>query len=226
MTENNENIETQAATQPIEKRSQSKTQKIKKEKTNKKFSIWKILFLLLLVFNLASLIFVAVRVTSLRDEASLSKVTSTVKSGQKLASISSTTDSLNQVINSYLDKNQSKDLTYKFYISDRYAVFNADYKILGTKVPLYIYFEPVALSDGSICLSVSSISAGTLSLPTSEVLLMAKSYKLPAFVEVKSSANQIILHLNKIEVGNDLFVKANQIDLPSGKFTFDLMKKD
>ncbi len=195
-------------------------------KATSSFKIWKILFLLLLAFNLALVAFVGIRITGTRDSATLNQTSSTSAStNQKVATINTTTSQVNELVNSYLKKYQKDGMSYKFYISEQQAVVNIDYKILGTKVPLYLYFEPLALSDGAISLTVTSISAGTLSLPTSAILQMLKSYQLPDFVEVKSSTSQVIIHLNKLTLADNLYLKTNQIDLTNGNFTFDLMKK-
>lgn len=202
-----------------------KMQKNTTIKTPKKRSpVWKWLFLILLAFNLASVAFIGIRVLIPRDTATLSSIKAPTGS-QTVATITSTTDELNMMINSYLAPYQTSTMSYKFYISDQQAVLEASYQLMGTKVPLYLYFEPLALSDGSISLSVKSISAGTLSLPTSAVLQMVKSYHLPNFVEVDSSHSQLIIHLNKLVLANSFYLKTNQIDLVNGKFTFNLMKK-
>ncbi|RZI48756.1 YpmS family protein [Lactococcus kimchii] len=189
-----------------------------------KNSLWKWLFLLLLALNLAGVLFVAVRVMMPRDQAVLTQKNSS-QTDQKVAQITTTTPQLNQLINSYLADYQTKEMTYKFYISGQQAVLEASYQLFGTKIPLYIYFQPLALADGAVSLSVQSISAGSLSLPTSDVLAMVKSYNLPDFVQVESKSSQVIIQLPKIKLASDLYLKANQIDLDKGNFTFDFMKK-
>ncbi|MEG1220497.1 MAG: DUF2140 family protein, partial [Lactococcus sp.] len=155
-----ENQETQARKT---RKMNPKPSKEKKEPTSKsKNPIWKWLFLILLAINLAGVLFVAVRVMMPRDQAVLTqKQTST--SDQKVAQITSTTEQLNELINSYLEPYQTDEMSYKFYISEQEAVLEASYQLFGTKIPLYIYFEPLALADGSVSLSVKSISAGNLS---------------------------------------------------------------
>ena len=186
--------------------------------------IWKWLFLLLLALNIAGVLFVAVRVMTPRDQTVLNQ-TQVAKTDQRVAQITTTTTQLNQLINSYLVPYQSKEMSYKFYISGQQAVLEASYKLFGTKIPLYVYFEPLALPNGGVSLSVQSISAGTLSLPTSDVLAMVKSYNLPNFVQVDSKESQVIINLPKIKMATDLYLKTNQIDLVKGNFIFDLMKK-
>ncbi len=216
--ENNENQTRKSKTK------NSTKLKTEKEEGLKKRPIWKWLFIILLALNIAGVVFIAIRVTSPRDQTVLNQ-NSTNRSDQKVAQITSTTSQLNELINSYLETYQTKEMTYKFYISNQQAVLEASYKLFGTKIPLYIYFEPLALSDGSISLSVQNISAGSLSLPTSEVLQIVKAYDLPDFVQVESKKNQVVINLPKINVSGNLYIKANQIDLAKGNFVFDFMKK-
>ncbi|MBS7066606.1 MAG: YpmS family protein [Lactococcus lactis] len=216
--ENNENQTRKSKTK------NSTNPKTEKEEGLKKRPIWKWLFIILLALNIAGVVFIAIRVTSPRDQTVLNQ-NSTNRSDQKVAQITSTTSQLNELINSYLETYQTKEMTYKFYISNQQAVLEASYKLFGTKIPLYIYFEPLALSDGSISLSVQNISAGSLSLPTSEVLQIVKAYDLPDFVQVESKKNQVVINLSKINVSGNLYIKANQIDLAKGNFVFDFMKK-
>lgn len=167
--ENNENQTRKSKTK------NSTKPKTEKEEGLKKRPIWKWLFIILLALNIAGVVFIAIRVTSPRDQTVLNQK-STNSSDQKVAQITSTT-------------------------------------------------EPLALSDGSISLSVQNISAGSLSLPTSEVLQIVKAYDLPDFVQVESKKNQVVINLSKINVSGNLYIKANQIDLAKGNFVFDFMKK-
>lgn len=76
--------------------------------------------------------FIAIRVTSPRDQTVLNQK-STNSSDQKVAQITSTTSQLNELINSYLETYQTKEMTYKFYISNQQAVLEASYKLLEPK---------------------------------------------------------------------------------------------
>lgn len=224
-TMDNQEIQSRKSKKIVKKSPGSKAPKTPEGSPEKaKNSLWKWLFLLLLALNLAGVLFVAVRVMMPRDQAVLTQKNSS-QTDQKVAQITTTTPQLNQLINSYLADYQTKEMTYKFYISGQQAVLEASYQLFGTKIPLYIYFQPLALADGAVSLSVQSISAGSLSLPTSDVLAMVKSYNLPDFVQVESKSSQVIIQLPKIKLASDLYLKANQIDLDKGNFTFDFMKK-
>lgn len=206
----------------MENQTQSR-QKNKKSNKSKRNPIWKWLFLVLLAINLAGLLFVTVRVLTPRDQAVLTQ-DFTSKTDQKVAQITSSLTELNPLINRYLEDFQTPDMSYKFYISDQAAVLEASYQLFGAKIPFYVYFEPLALPNGAISLSVKSISAGSLNLPTSAVLDLMASYHLPNFVQVDSKNAQVIVNLPKIELTSKLYLKVNQIDLTKGNFVFDLMK--
>ena len=189
---------------------------------NKK-TIWKWLFLALLAINLGTSAFISSRVFNVRDQQSLgqgSKPTETTE----VAKITTDRNQLNQLINTYLQDFQTSEMSYKFYLSNSQAVLEASYQLFGQKIPLYIYFEPLALNDGSVALQVKNVSAGTLNLPTSAVLAYVKSsIKLPNFVEVLPTKDKVILHLPQLALADNLYLKANQLDLVSGNFTFNLM---
>ncbi|WP_270323035.1 YpmS family protein [Lactococcus petauri] len=189
---------------------------------NKK-TIWKWLFLALLAINLGIFAFISSRVFNVRDQQSLGQV-SKPKETTEVAKITTNRNQLNQLINTYLQDFQTSDMSYKFYLSNSQAVLEASYQLFGQKIPLYIYFEPLALNDGSVALQVKNVSAGSLNLPTSAVLAYVKSsIKLPAFVEVLPTKDQVILHLPQLTLADNLYLKANQLDLVSGNFTFNLM---
>ncbi|HAP15682.1 MAG TPA: DUF2140 domain-containing protein [Lactococcus sp.] len=190
---------------------------------NKK-TIWKWLFLALLAINLGGVAFVASRIFNVRDQASLTNVP-TVSEATEVGKASTNRDQLNQLINTYLQDFQTPEMSYKFYLSNQ-AVLEASYQLFGQKIPLYIYFEPLALNDGSIALQVTSVSAGTLDLPTSAILSYVKSsIKLPSFVEVLPAKDQVVVHLPRLALADNLYLKADQLDLVSGNFIFNLMIK-
>ena len=101
---------------------------------------WKYICLLVLAFNIAIIAVIGIQVTKHRDQKILDNV-SVIKGVNKVADISTNTEQLNTVINKYLADFQDDKMTYKFYLSDK-AVLEGSYKLFGTSIPLYIYFEP------------------------------------------------------------------------------------
>ena len=185
---------------------------------------WKYICLLLLAINIAVVAVIGFRITRHRDQQVLDKV-SIIKGVNKVADVSTNTEQLNSVINKYLNDFQDNQMTYKFYLSDK-AVLEGSYKLFGTKIPLYIYFEPYALNDGSINLQVTSISIGTLSLPAKTALSYIKgTYKLPTFVNINANKQEVLIDLPQIAIGKDTFLQSGKLDIKSDQFVFHLMQK-
>ena len=93
-------------------------------------------------------------------------------------------------------------------------------------MPLYVYFEPLRLSNGAVQLKVTSFSVGTLSLPQKEVLQYIKSsYKLPDIVVVNPQKATITINLQNLKNDAGIYLKATSIDLVNDQFTFDIFKK-
>jgi uncharacterized protein YpmS len=182
---------------------------------------WAIAFFVLLALVIGTGVVFVNRVTSIR-EPKLAVLAQNSQTGQPAATLNSTKEQVNELINTTLEQYQTKDQTYKFYL-DKQAVLETTYRFLGLDIPLYVYFEPYKTEDGNIQLKVQSISAGTLSLPTGTILSFLKSsVKLPAFVEVKSKDKMIVIRLDQLKLGDSLSVKANRIDLINDKISFDL----
>lgn len=191
------------------------------KKRKLKINRWKWLFFILLAFNLALVLLVASRVFVPRESdltAKIAKVTTNEKIGQ----INMTRDELNVLINSYLGEMSSKSLGYKFYLADSNAVLQMDYKLFSATIPIYVYFQPAMTSDGSILLTVQSISAGTLNMPASAVLDYVKIMKLPSFVKVNSSNSTVKINLNQLTVAGNLSFKAGSIDMTAGSYIFEI----
>lgn len=189
-----------------------------------KNNYWKYLFLFLLAFNIALVAAVGLQITKHRDQAVLDKV-SVTKGVHQVATITTNTEQLNTVINKYLQEFQNDKMSYKFYLSDK-AVLEGTYKLFDKDIPLYVYFEPYALNDGSVELKVTSVSIGTLSLPTKTVLDYIKGgYDLPKFVTIDSKKQEVLVDLPKLAIAKDTFLKVDKSDLKNGQFAFNLMQK-
>ena len=185
---------------------------------------WKYICLLVLALNIAIIAVIGFQVTKHRDQKVLDKV-SVIKGVNKVADISTNTEQLNTVINKYLADFQDDKMTYKFYLSDK-AVLEGSYKLFGTSIPLYLYFEPYALNNGSVDLKVTSISIGTLNIPAKTALSYIKgAYQLPSFVTINSQKQEVLIDLPQIAIAKDTFLQAGKLDLKNGQFVFHLMQK-
>ncbi|MFU2205970.1 YpmS family protein [Streptococcus pluranimalium] len=195
---------------------------MKQNKTN----LWKYFFLILLAMNMAFVSVVAYRVIQPREQ-SISKVSSSKEGAAiKTGSFITSREELNNTAVAFLEEYQSKGLQYEFYTTSRQVLFQGTYKLLGYDIPLYVYFEPYVLKNGNVQLEVTSVSAGTLTLPKKEVLnYIANVYDIPKFLEIKPKQSEIILSLKDIKLSNGLYAKAREFDLANDRISFDLFKE-
>lgn len=186
-------------------------------------NIWKWAFLLLLSCLLGLSIVVVSRVTSSRENTTQ---ISSSDSDVQIGIFTTTREQLNDTVAAYLEEYQTKDFSYKLYATNQQVLFEASYEVFGTKVPLYIYFQPNKLENGNILLTITEVSAGTLSLPTKDILTyIQKSYKLPNFVEVEAEQSTVNILLTEVTNEFGIYIKANTIDLYNDQLIFNLYKK-
>ncbi|HEP1844631.1 YpmS family protein [Streptococcus suis] len=190
-----------------------------------KINSWKWLFLSLLALVFGVLLVLFTRIQSPREDfTSLIQVS---QSDTKVGTFSTNRDQLNQSIANYLEEYQTDDFKYQLFVTSQQVVFEGSYQIFGVTIPLYLYFQPHKLEDGSILLSINEISAGTLSLPKGEVLAyIQKNYKLPNFVKIDSEEAQIQLQITELENSLGLYGKANTIDLYNDEIIVDIYRKN
>lgn len=164
------------------------------------------------------------RLESKRED--LTKLVPTNSEDAKVGRFETNKEQLNATIAEYLKEYQTDTFQYKVYLTSQLAIFEGDYQLLGMDIPLYIYFFPSRLEDGSISLAVQEISAGTLSLPKREVLTyLQKNYKLPDIVKIDAENATIQIQLPAIENKFGLYGKVNTIDLYNDQIVVDIYRK-
>lgn len=195
-----------------------------RQKNLGKINSWKWLFL-----SLLALVFGGFLVLFSRIQAPREDFTSLVQVSQndtKVGTFTTNREQLNQSITNYLKDYQTNDFKYQLFVTSQQVVFEGSYQIFGVTIPLYLYFQPHKLEDGSILLSINEISAGTLSLPKGEVLAyIQKNYKLPSFVKIDSEEAQIQLQITELENSLGLYGKANTVDLYNDEIIVDIYRK-
>lgn len=196
-----------------------------RQKNLGKINSWKWLFLSLLALVFGGFLVLFSRIqTSREDFTSLVQVS---QSDTKVGTFTTNREQLNQSITNYLKDYQTNDFKYQLFVTSQQVVFEGNYQIFGVTIPLYLYFQPHKLENGSILLSINEISAGTLSLPKAEVLAyIQKNYKLPSFVKIDSEGAQIQLQITELENSLGLYGKANTIDLYNDEIIVDIYRKN
>ncbi|WP_449454304.1 YpmS family protein [Streptococcus suis] len=187
-------------------------------------NIWKWLFLAQLALLIGCGIVLYTRIQTDRED--LTKLVHTSTEDTKVGTFSTNREQLNQTLTNYLKEYQTEDFSYQLFVTSQQVVFEGSYQIFGVTIPLYIYFQPSKMEDGSILLRIIEISAGSLSLPKAEVLAyLQKNYKLPAFVKIDSEQAQVQVQLTELKNKFGLYGKANTIDLYNDQFIVDIYRK-
>lgn len=186
---------------------------------------WKWAFLLLLASFVGLTAVLLHRVQTPREN-SRQIAQQSLKNDLKIGTFTTNRQQLNETIQTYLRDYQTEQFSYKVYATNQLVLFEGSYELLGSKIPLYLYFQPSKLEDGSVLLQVTEISAGTLSLPRGEVLgYLKKNYKLPNFVTVDVERSSLRLNLPTINNTVGIYVKVNTIDLYNDQLIFDIYRK-
>lgn len=187
-------------------------------------NIWKWLFLVQLALMLGGGIVLLSRFQTKRED--LTKLVPTNQTDTKVGTFTTDREQLNQSIANYLKEYQTKDFSYQLFVTSQQVVFEGSYQLFGVTLPLYIYFQPFKMEDGSILLQILEISAGSLSLPKADVLAyLQKNYKLPSFVKIDSEEAQVQLQITELENSLGLYGKANTIDLYNNQIIVDIYRK-
>ncbi|HEM5233222.1 TPA: YpmS family protein [Streptococcus suis] len=187
-------------------------------------NIWKWLFLAQLALLIGCGIVLYTRIQTDRED--LTKLVQTSTEDAKVGTFSTNREQLNQTLTNYLKDYQTEEFSYQLFVTSQQVVFEGSYQIFGVTIPLYIYFQPSKMEDGSILLRIIEISAGSLSLPKAEVLAyLQKNYKLPAFVKIDSEQAQVQVQLTELKNKFGLYGKANTIDLYNDQFIVDIYRK-
>ncbi|HEL2223907.1 TPA: YpmS family protein [Streptococcus suis] len=187
-------------------------------------NIWKCLFLAQLALLIGCGIVLYTRIQTDRED--LTKLVQTSTEDTKVGTFSTNREQLNQTLTNYLKEYQTEEFSYQLFVTSQQVVFEGSYQIFGVTIPLYIYFQPSKMEDGSILLRITEISVGSLSLPKAEVLAyLQKNYKLPAFVKIDSEQAQVQVQLTELKNKFGLYGKANTIDLYNDQFIVDIYRK-
>lgn len=183
--------------------------------------LWKWLFFGLLALNLA---FVGVVTTKLLTPVSTETV-STPSGTTKIGTYTMTRSELSDALASFAKDYSTDKMSFTVSVTSSQIVFESKYTLLGYDVPLYIYFTPLVNQSGAIELQVSELSAGSLSLPVSDVLkLIQSSTDLPDYVTIDSKKELVTLNIQTLKNDAGITAHAQSFDLVNNRIEFDIYK--
>ncbi|MHC5217568.1 YpmS family protein [Enterococcus sp. LJL128] len=184
-----------------------------KKNKQKQINPWKVAFLSIVGIIVGCLLFIGIRMTQVREPDYKSSKT-VERSGSPILSIQSNKEQINQLIEFFLeDFQKDSDISYDFYLENE-AMLTGTFKVLGYPIQFNLYFDPYVMDDGNVQLKAKSLSVGTLGLPIKDILqFVQRDYKLPEWVEVNPDEKTILLRLDKFQMQNGLFIRADKINL-------------
>lgn len=193
------------------------------KKRTKIKNFWKILFFGLLGLVCGIVLLFAFRIISHREPDLVIGETRAELNDEPVFQVSLTKSQTNDLINFFLDDFQ-KDSELKYYFRlENKALLTGTYNLLGYDIDFYVYFEPYVLENGDLQLIAKSLSIGTLSLPTSELLkYVEKNLPIPEWVEVDPENEKILLHLNEYSLNNGMSVKVEELNLVDDKILINV----
>lgn len=192
-----------------------------KEKKKRRFNGWKYAFLLLVALILATVGVTVYRLSSVR-EPNLPDMSNVQFQGQPVAQLTTNKEKVNMLINQVLQEHSTGQMNYTFHIENR-GILSGTHEFLGFPITFDLYFEPTALQDGNIQLKVTSLSAGTLALPTGVILEAIRGlFTFPEYVVLDTESDTITIRLDMIQLSENMQIRATMIDLVNDRFEFDI----
>lgn len=128
----------------------------------------------------------------------------------------------NEIINYYLFDLQKESKVKYTFVLDNLALLVGDIKVFDQTIQLYMYFKPKVLPTGNLLLEIESISMGSLTLPTKEILkYISREYNLPKWVYVDLDKENVVVDLNNFKLEKIKF-NATKIDLVADELEFNI----
>ncbi|AVM24161.1 YpmS family protein [Bacillus pumilus] len=178
---------------------------------------WKSLFFILLAINLLIVLACGILMLLPGGQSASSK---DVKS-EYAFNISSSKESLTSFVNDYLKNQGSSDMPDFHVAIDQDVKVTGAIKAFSSTIDANVSFTPTVEDNGDVLLKVDGFSIGQLSIPISFVLsYMGQFYELPEFVHVKPDQKTVEVRLSEMPLTNDMYVKANKIDLENDEIEF------
>lgn len=193
---------------------------MQRQKEHKKVSPWFWSFWILVVMIVISM--GSVVALSLAPSKEQSQVVAQNNDSVSSFDIVLNKEQINKLAQHYTKKtNQTANKKINFVIND-YANVYGRVDVLGQSIDVGMALVPNVTRDGNIALKAHAINVGQLNLPTSLVLgLFARTYKTPAWINIRPRQNEILLDLSQLKTVDGLQFKAKTIDIKHNNFVFE-----
>lgn len=147
-----------------------------------------------------------------------------VADGQPIFSIETSKERLNYLIQSQLETLKYNRNNVDFTVElDDYVNVNGYLTVFNRKLSFRMQLHPIVQKNGNLLLRQQGFYIGELPIPSKQVLkFIQSSANLPKWVVIEPEESVIYIALNEIEVGQNLHVKVETIDLKNDDISFEI----
>jgi uncharacterized protein YpmS len=147
------------------------------------------------------------------------------KFGEQMFTASTTKEQVERLINEQLQSyDQQTNLKLVVALEDNIAL-NGTIKIFESDIAFEMKFKPVAQKNGDLVLIEDSFRLGRVPLPEDKVLeFIKKGTSLPDWVQVLPDQEKIYVALTEIELEDQFYLKAKEINLKENIIEFLVYK--
>ncbi|MBY6037978.1 YpmS family protein [Fictibacillus nanhaiensis] len=182
---------------------------------------WRTAFFILLLLTLAIPVTVGVLLFTdpKANELDRSQLGSDVTANQKLLSIHTEKEQVEDLINQELRK---KAPNVNVYVNLRdEAVLNGSFVAFNQELPYQIIFEPEVMENGDLLLKEKDIQVGRFPLPGDEVFTLLKNtIDFPDWVDVYPSDESILMKITEMKTKPGYAIKTEKFDLKKNSIQF------
>lgn len=184
--------------------------------------MWKISFFVLagLVAAAVAALIVLLGVSS--ESAPLPKMEEPDRTDHVLT-LTATKEDLEGIANTYIQKAvNGEPLPVTMEIGDD-VVLISELNIFSFTLPVLMHFDPIVQQDGNLILKQSAMEIGQLNIQPAVVLkILRDSVKLPEWMIVRPSEEELFINLSEIPLSGNLQVKAKTFNLADDEINFEI----
>ena len=103
-------------------------------------------------------------------------------------------------------------------------ILSSELTVFSFTVPVIMHFDPIVREDGNLILKQSSVEIGRFNIPPTTVLQILKdSVKLPPWMIVRPSEEELFIDLSAIPVSGKLRVRAKEFNLEKDEILLEVI---
>ena len=185
-------------------------------------NIWKVAFFILIGLIASGIIAIMIFLESPEDSDPLPPLNQYNPNGSIL-SVKATRNDLEALANNYIQKAMKGEKLPVIMEIKNDVRLHSELTAFGITFPLMMHFDPIVLEDGNLMLKQTSMEIADLELPPSTVLMVLRdSVKLPSWMVVRPKEEEIFIHLTELEIAGNLLVRAKTVDLTNDNIELEV----